>query len=87
MSRGGFFEVTRNLACRPLSLSETVVDRDPPVGVPGQEKTGGIVQMPFETLQERLVPDLVLRNRLLIPVDSLDDRLPLQAYCGSSFAL
>ena len=38
MSRGGFFEVTKNLPCRPLSLSKAVVDRDAPVGVPGQEK-------------------------------------------------
>ena len=76
MSRGGFFEVTRNLACRPLSLSETVVDRDPPVGIPGQKKPGKGPQAGLNARQESLVTNLVLGNRLLVSVNSLSHRLP-----------
>ena len=76
MSRGAFFEVTRNLACRPLSLSETVVDRDPPVGIPGQKKPGKGPQAGLNARQESLVTNLVLGNRLLVSVNSLSHRLP-----------
>ena len=78
MSRGGFFEVTKNLPCRPLSLSEAVVDRDAPVGVPGQKKPWIGLQACLNALQESLVANLVLGNRLLVSVNSLRHRLPLE---------
>ena len=78
MSRGGFFELTKNLPCRPLSLSKAVVDRDTPVGVPGQEKPWSGPQACLNALQESLVANLVLGNRLLVSVNSLSHRLPLE---------
>ena len=87
MSRGDFFEVTRNLACRPLSLSETVVDRDPPVGVPGQEKPRKPTQEPVYRLQASLVPNLVLRNGLLVSIYFMGHRRSAKTQHLPGFAL
>ena len=86
MSRGDFFEVTRNLPCRSLSLSEAVVDRDAPVGVPGQEKPWKRTQEAVYGLQASLVANLVLRNGLLVSIYFMGHRLSAKTQHLPGFA-